>query len=264
MLYGRDFNYRTIALTLRKKMLKRQDTHIVAVHQPNFFPWFGYFVKIALSDTFILLDDVQIPWRGYTRRTKIRRPGNDGLLEWCPVIIPSGYTYAGINKIPLDDRRQWQGELSGRLESRYRSGAGFKELFPRVQTWLNNRATNLATYNTAIIRNIMDLMDIRKELNVSSDYPVSSSGSARIVELMQYFGGNVYLSGRGGNKYHRENDFIEAGIKIIEVPNLLESPLLMEVEGINPEASILEWLFMLGIDRTREFFYKYLDTIVIG
>jgi len=79
-------------------MLKRQDTHIVAVHQPNFFPWFGYFVKIALSDTFILLDDVQIPWRGYTRRTKIRRPGNDPLLEWCPVIIPSGYTYAGIKR----------------------------------------------------------------------------------------------------------------------------------------------------------------------
>ncbi len=245
-------------------MLKRQDIHIVAVHQPNFFPWLGYFVKIALSDIFILLDDVQIQWRGYTRRTKIRRPGNDGTLEWCPVIIPSGYTYADINKIPLDGGMEWRDALCRRLENRYRSGDGFEELFPRVQAWLGNDANNLAAFNTSIIREIIDLLDIKKELNHSSEHIVSSSGSARIVKLMQYFGGNVYLSGRGGNKYHRENDFIEAGIKVVEVPNLLTSPLLMEVKGINPEASILEWLFMLGTDRTKEFFYRYLDTILLG
>jgi hypothetical protein len=36
---------------------------IVAIHQPNFFPWLGYFSKIARSDTFIFLDDVQFTKR---------------------------------------------------------------------------------------------------------------------------------------------------------------------------------------------------------
>ncbi|HOW19435.1 MAG TPA: WbqC family protein, partial [Phycisphaerae bacterium] len=32
---------------------------IVGIHQPNYLPWIGYFVKIARSDRFILLDDAQ-------------------------------------------------------------------------------------------------------------------------------------------------------------------------------------------------------------
>jgi hypothetical protein len=31
---------------------------IVAVHQPNFLPWLGYFDKLARADTLVLLDNV--------------------------------------------------------------------------------------------------------------------------------------------------------------------------------------------------------------
>ena len=33
----------------------------VAIHQPNFMPWLGYFHKMSMVDIFILLDDVQVP-----------------------------------------------------------------------------------------------------------------------------------------------------------------------------------------------------------
>ena len=34
---------------------------VVAIHQPNFFPWLGFFDKILCSDVFIVLDHVQFP-----------------------------------------------------------------------------------------------------------------------------------------------------------------------------------------------------------
>ena len=37
---------------------------VVAIHQPNFFPWLGYFDKILKSDEFVFFDDCQFPKKG--------------------------------------------------------------------------------------------------------------------------------------------------------------------------------------------------------
>ena len=39
--------------------MSRSDARICAIHQPNFFPWLGYFDKTVRADIFVLLDDVQ-------------------------------------------------------------------------------------------------------------------------------------------------------------------------------------------------------------
>ena len=50
---------------------------VVGIHQPNFFPWFGFFLKIARSDKFVFLDDAQTQKKGgsYLNRTKINING---------------------------------------------------------------------------------------------------------------------------------------------------------------------------------------------
>ena len=45
---------------------------IVAIHQPNYIPWLGFFYKIAKSDIFIFLDDVQYTKNSFINRNKIK------------------------------------------------------------------------------------------------------------------------------------------------------------------------------------------------
>ena len=58
---------------------------IVGIHQPNFFPWFGYFLKIARSNKFVFLDDVQISnTSSYVNRTSINI---NGQAKWLTAPI---------------------------------------------------------------------------------------------------------------------------------------------------------------------------------
>ena len=47
---------------------------IVAIHQPNFLPWMGYFWKIAHVDRFVFLDNVQFSKGSYQNRVKVKGP----------------------------------------------------------------------------------------------------------------------------------------------------------------------------------------------
>ena len=43
----------------------------IAIHQPNFMPWVGYFYKIAKADKFVLLDNAQFSKNSYINRSQI-------------------------------------------------------------------------------------------------------------------------------------------------------------------------------------------------
>ena len=45
---------------------------VVAVHQPTFLPWLGWWDKLARADVLVLLDDVQFPKKGGTWMNRVR------------------------------------------------------------------------------------------------------------------------------------------------------------------------------------------------
>ena len=48
---------------------------LVAIHQPNYLPWLGWFAKAARADVLVLLDDVQFEKGGWTNRVEVRTAG---------------------------------------------------------------------------------------------------------------------------------------------------------------------------------------------
>ncbi|MFQ5915470.1 MAG: WbqC family protein, partial [Nitrospinota bacterium] len=57
---------------------------IVAIHQPNYFPWLGYFYKIAMADVFVFLDDAQFSKNSLINRNRIA--GSNG-VQWLTVPV---------------------------------------------------------------------------------------------------------------------------------------------------------------------------------
>ena len=64
---------------------------VVAIHQPNFFPWIGYFEKMARADSFIFMDNVQFPKKGgaWCNRVKLLIGGE---ARWVTASIDRNFS----------------------------------------------------------------------------------------------------------------------------------------------------------------------------
>ena len=96
----------------------------IAIHQPNFFPWAGYFYKIYLSDIFVFLDDVQYSKNSYTNRASI-------ILEqkssWLTIPIKSSLK-TKIYDIQVADSL-WKKKHLSKLVNAYKRSDFFSEIY---------------------------------------------------------------------------------------------------------------------------------------
>jgi len=77
---------------------------IVSIHQPNYFPWLGYFYKIVNSDVFVFLDNVQFSKNSYINRVQIY--GKDEKVRWLtvPVSVHLGQLIEEVHPSSIDWR----------------------------------------------------------------------------------------------------------------------------------------------------------------
>ena len=84
---------------------------VVAIHQPTFFPWLGYFNKIARCDQFVVLDSVQFPKKGGTWSNRVKLLLN-GQAGW--VTMPVERNYHGVRsyaEMCIDNGTPWRDKL---------------------------------------------------------------------------------------------------------------------------------------------------------
>src|SRR4051794_9997556 len=86
----------------------RESEVVVGLHQPNFFPWLGYFDKLVRADVFVLLDNVQFSKTGGTWSNRVRLLAGDA-PTW--ITLPVVRAYSGVRlvrEMQIDNRQPWR------------------------------------------------------------------------------------------------------------------------------------------------------------
>ena len=190
---------------------------IVAIHQPNFFPWLGFFDKIARSDVFILLDDAQFPKSGAgTWLNRVRLIVNNQ-AAWATMPIRRDYT--GVKRIidiDIDNSQPWRQRLLQTIKTYYAAAGAFADVFPVIERLVLNPSGSLAEYNASAIRTVCEGLSIdASRLTHASTLHVGDVATARLVELVKAVGGTAYLAGGGAGGYQDDALFAAAGIDLI-------------------------------------------------
>ena len=84
---------------------------LVAIHQPNFLPWLGYFDKIARADVFVMLDSVQFAKTGGTWSNRVQMLVG-GQATW--LTMPIVRSYHGVRtyrQMEIDEEQSWRKKL---------------------------------------------------------------------------------------------------------------------------------------------------------
>ena len=187
---------------------------VCAIHQPNFFPWLGYFYKIAKSDVFVLLDTVDIEIGtadAITNRTRIKTSSG---VQWITVPVKKGESKL-IKDIAIDNTRKWRETMLKTIFFQYKKSQNFDSFYPVVVDLLNYTTDSLSEYNVHIIESMSKYMGLETKIVLASGMNnLSDDRNMRLIDICRQNGCDTYLSGNGGRKYHDEQLFVDNGVVV--------------------------------------------------
>jgi len=189
----------------------------IAIHQPNFFPWLGYFDKLNRVDVFVFLDDVQHSKTGGTWSNRVKL-AIGGEAKW--VTAPTIRAYSGlreVRQIEFDESTDWRAKLLRTIEITYRKSTHFEEAWQVLKPLVENRESLMAAYNEHAVRVIAGLLGLTgTQLVPASSVSKSGTGTMMLITITRALGGEAYLSGYGAGGYQDNALFQAAGIKLLE------------------------------------------------
>jgi WbqC-like protein family len=199
----------------------------VAIMQPYFFPYTGYFRLFEAADVVVMFDCVQFPRRGWVHRNRFAL--DSGELDW--LTLP-------IEKAPREARID---TLIFRVDAKDRLKRAL-ERFPLLKLARDNAnpimgkvldvhgGSLLAPYLCDLVQDVSIYLGILRPIIRSSTLAIAPELRAqdRVISIVQRLGGTRYVNPPGGRPLYNERAFAESGVEL---------RFLTPYEG--PNASIL-------------------------
>ncbi len=186
---------------------------LVAIHQPTFLPWLGYFDRMIEADLFVLLDHVQFERRNYQNRTLIRLEDE---ARWLTVPVVQLSQKERIvdkrvdNPPDLSGPRWWGPNHFNTLRYAYRKAPFFDPYADRLQRIFTTRWDKLVDLNIALLDFAREALGIDTPLMRSSSLEVSGQRSALLLDVCRKVGASAFLGGMGGSRAYLEMEEFNA------------------------------------------------------
>ncbi len=187
---------------------------ICAIHQPNFFPWLGYFDKIKQVDEFVFLDEVLIVKTGSSWVNRVKVNCN-GTAKWitCPIKRVSGTQK--ISEVEFVDIA-WKEDFIRVLDNYYRKHHNFYNGIKIIKEIIySHNSLKLAEFNVHCIKALVNYLGIKANFILQSDLNADSSSTQLLIDLTKAVNCNAYLCGGGASGYQEDGLFAKAGVKLI-------------------------------------------------
>lgn len=164
------------------------------IHQPEHFPYMGFFQKISQADVFVVLDNVNYRKNYFQNRNKIKL--KDGTDEWITAPVEKKATSKIIKDVCVSNDSNWRRKINLKIKENF-----------------NIDLSHIYKHNFLIDINMESIMwafhklNIQKEIIFASDLNVSGHKSELLANILKKIGAKKYISGPSGKDYLDMNYF---------------------------------------------------------
>ena len=216
----------------------------VAIMQPYFFPYIGYWQLIHAVNRFVIYDDVNYIKGGWINRNRILVNGKPAYIT---VPLYQSSPYKRICDTSLQPSPIWRDKLVKMVEITYRKAPHFAEVFPVVENLIRLEADNLPDYLAQQLQTMAAFMGVKTEFVVSSRCYENSelSGQARILDICKQERAITYINLQGGQNLYDSETFYGAGIDLRFIV-MRPLPYKQRSKGFVHALSIIDALMEIG------------------
>lgn len=184
----------------------------VAILQPGYLPWLGFFDQMRRASMFVLYDDVQYDKHGWRNRNRIKSPNGP---HWLTVpVLHSGQHSPRIKDVRIDNRTPWRRKHLETLRQQYARAPYAAAFLPAFADVLGREWERLIDLNGAMMGLVADWLEISTPVVMASTLGIGGEQSGRLLEICRHFGARRYLSGDAARDYLDVAMFAEAGIEV--------------------------------------------------
>lgn len=184
----------------------------VAIMQPYFFPYLGYFQLINSVELFIVYDNIKYTKKGWVNRNRFLQNGKDVFFV-LPLKGDSDFLYVRERELAADFKRN---KFLNKIKSAYQHAPYFKKVFPLIELIISYEEVNLFLFLHNSIVKTCEYIGIETEIRVSSQIAIDHGlkGQDKVLALCEAVGANVYVNAIGGMELYLRENFLSRGIEL--------------------------------------------------
>ena len=210
----------------------------LAVMQPYFFPYIGYFQLIAAVDQFIVYDNIKYTKKGWINRNRLLLNGK-AVTFTLPLKSDSDYLDVCDRELAVDFNRD---KLLNQFKEAYRSAQYFAETFTLVEEIVRYDDANLFRYLYNAIVTTCRYLGITTKITISSQIDIDHDlkSQDKVLALCIATGASTYVNAIGGLELYSKEVFREKGI---DLQFIKSKPYEYQQNG----ESFIPWLSIIDV-----------------
>ena len=189
----------------------------LAIMQPYFMPYIGYFSLIKHTDEFILFDPVQFIRHGWIERNRVLKQSGGWQYIQVPIIKENGRDTL-IQDIKINNCSDWKSKILAQIQHYKKIAPYYDSVIDLLKRIFSKEYNDIVSLNREALIVICDYLDIHRNFPIFSKMDLTIDGVTApdewALNICKAMGANEYLNPIGGTEFFDRTKYEQANVSI--------------------------------------------------